>query len=80
MAAPLSPYAVPRLYCQKCGKEMREKISRQRNGQIQAVTFFCDAEGCRYGFELSLAHAYGQIAKYEAKPQWPRDAVTAARP
>ena len=69
MAVPaLSPLQVPELLCSQCCNLMRIKIVRQGNGKLAGPTAkaYCDSEGCKYSFDVNLAHSNGQsTAKYD---------------
>jgi hypothetical protein len=67
MAQPkLSPYLFPDLVCATCGQGMRRDVSIVKL-EIRAL-YYCDSDGCRYGFKAYLEHTNGVLIAYAAPP------------
>lgn len=72
MYPPLAPFVAPTTICPTCSKVMRIETESQKNGKLLKITYFCDSEGCRYGFKPTLQHNQGDFVSYVASAEKPR--------
>jgi hypothetical protein len=74
-----SPILVGGFVCYTCGERMREELERMKNGQLVAVHYYCDSQGCKYGVSSSFQHMMSTPWPYKAPGAPPTIAIPAKK-